>query len=273
LIVRFPNKLNAGPIDEQLVSFIDLAPTLLSLIGVKPPEYMQGQAFLGEHKANERKYLHAAADRFDEITDVIRAVKDSQYKYIRNYRPEQGYYLPVAYREQIPTMQELLRLRDEGKLNAIQAQWFRESKPVDELFDCINDPHELNSLADDPAYKDKLNELSAEMDRWLEEIGDQPSLPEKDLIVKLWNGMDSQPATSEPIISYENGLITLGCATEGASIGYQVVGADGVVPRSWSVYQKPFAVSEDVTMLVRSHRIGFAPSKIVETTGSQTSNN
>ena len=70
------------------------------------------------------------------VTDVIRAVRDKQFKYIRNYRPEQGYYLPITYRESIPAMQELLRLKEEGKLNDVQMQWFREHKPKEELFDC-----------------------------------------------------------------------------------------------------------------------------------------
>ena len=68
------------------------------------------------------------------------------FKYIRNYKPEQGYYLPVAYREKIPAMQELLKLKKQGKLNEIQKKWFRENKPKEELFDCKNDPFELNNL-------------------------------------------------------------------------------------------------------------------------------
>ena len=49
--------------------------------------------------------------------DTKRAVRDGRYKYIRNLRPDQGYYLAVSYREQMATMQELLRLRDEGWLD------------------------------------------------------------------------------------------------------------------------------------------------------------
>ena len=92
MIVRFPDKRGAGTIDNQLVSFVDLAPTVLSLAGIAPKDYMQGQAFLGTFKAEqERKYIHAAADRFDEFTDAIRAVRDKRFKYIRNYRPQQPY--------------------------------------------------------------------------------------------------------------------------------------------------------------------------------------
>ncbi|MCB0688969.1 MAG: sulfatase, partial [Saprospiraceae bacterium] len=105
MIIRFPNMTNAGKKDDQLISFIDFAPTVFSLVGIKPPAYLQGQAFLGPYQSEvPRTYIHAAADRFDGFTDAIRAVRDKQFKYIRNYRPEQAYYLPITYREQIPTM-------------------------------------------------------------------------------------------------------------------------------------------------------------------------
>jgi len=265
LIISLPREQNPGQKDPQLVSFIDFAPTLLSLVGIKPPEYMQGQAFLGVHRAKqERKYIHGAADRFDEVTDAIRAVRDNRFKYIRNYRPEQGYYLPLAYRERIPTMQELLKLRDQGELDSIQKLWFREKKDPEELFDCSNDPHELKNLAGDPAHADHLEELREEMNRWIHEIGDQPNLPEKKLLEQLWSGHDTKPETSEPKVISSLGKITIDCATEGASIGYKVIGKDRIEPEAWTVYQKSFEVEQGSKLLVVADRIGFEPSEIVE---------
>ncbi|MGQ1783657.1 sulfatase family protein [Saccharicrinis sp. GN24d3] len=265
MIIRFPNKQLAASKDNQLISFVDFAPTLLSLAGITPPDYMQGQAFLGDDREIEvRKYIHAAADRFDEVTDCLRAVRDKQFKYIRNYRPEQGYYLPLAYREQIPAMQELLRLRDAGKLDSIQMQWFRKTKPKEELFDCENDPYELNNLADNPDYKEKLMELRTEMDRWIKEIGDQPNLPEAELIEQLWKGSKEQPQTAKPLIEFKDGKITITCATEGASIGYKVIDQGGNVPQSWTVYQKPFGVAKGASLMVKAHRIGYKASQVVK---------
>ncbi|XOV94621.1 MAG: sulfatase [Bacteroidota bacterium] len=267
LIIRFPDKRQAGTLDEQLISFIDLAPTVLSLVGIAPKDYMQGQAFLGEYKApEERSYIHGAADRFDEFTDAIRAVRDKQFKYIRNYRPEQPYYLPVSYREQIPTMKELLRLRDEGKLDEYQMQWFRESKDRDELFDCINDPHELHNLAKDPAYSDKLKELQTEMDRWITAIGDQPNLPERELIDQLWNGSDKQPITEDPAYSIADNKLAISTETPGASIGYRVIGPDSEAPKSWKVYTEPILLPGDGKIIFQAHRIGYKPSTIKDYT-------
>jgi arylsulfatase A-like enzyme len=264
MIIRFPKKLQAGTKNDQLISFIDFAPTLLSLIGEQPKPYMQGQAFLGKYKAEERDYIHAAADRFDAETDVIRAVRDKQFKYIRNYRPEQAYYLPITYRERIPAMQELLRLRDQGKLNAYQSQWFRDKKPVEELFDCAVDPYELNNLANDPKYKAQLNRLRSEMDEWLETIGDNPELPEGELIKKLWNTSETQPVTAAPNISNQNGSVTIGCDTKGASIGYKLVNSKGKAPQSWTIYQNPINLPEGAKLLVKAHRIGFKASETIQ---------
>lgn len=260
MIVRYPNKMMAGTKDNQLISFIDFAPTLLSLTEEEPKAYMQGQAFLGKHKVKERKYIHAAADRFDGFTDAIRAVRDKQFKYIRNYKPEQGYYLPVEYRERIPSMQELLKLKKEGKLNAIQKQWFRMQKPKEELFDCKADPFELNNLADNPHNQEKLKELSKEMDRWLNKVGDDPDLPEAELISKLWNGNKTQPKTSVPIITNKNGKVVISCETEGASIGYKIIDSEGKSKKLWLVYQEPFELSKYAKLQVKAHRIGFLPS-------------
>ncbi|MGB5417490.1 sulfatase family protein [Algibacter sp.] len=262
MIIRYPNKLMAGTKDEQLISFIDFAPTLLSITGQEPKPYFQGQAFLGEQQPEERKYIHGAADRFDGFTDAIRAVRDNQYKYIRNYRPDQGYYLPITYREKIPTMQELLRLKAEGKLNDLQMQWFREHKPKEELFDCKADPFELNNLADIPEYQEKLKELRTEMDRWLTEIGDDPSLKEAKLVEKLWSGSDAQPVTAIPVLTSENGKVSVSCETEGASIGYKII-KDGNTPKSWMVYQEPIALLEGEKIQVQAHRIGFVASKTI----------
>lgn len=271
LIIRYPNQQQAGTVDNQLISFVDFAPTLLSLVGIESPEYIQGQAFLGDFKSEEKRvYIHAATDRLDEFTDARRAVRDSKFKYIRNFRPNQGYYLPVAYREQIPTMQELLRLRDEGKLNDIQNQWFRNEKPSEELFDLENDPHELNNLANDFTHRKKLLELSLEMDRWLNEIGDDPSQPEEELISELWNKNTKPPVTLNPIISFNRSgnSIFFSTQTEGSTIGYKLFKKGTTEPTSWSIYSDSelIPINSDEIVKVRAHRVGYKPSEILTQT-------
>ena len=86
LIIRYPGKWRAGEIDDQLISFVDFKSTTLSLAGIQPPSYVDGRAFVGEFAdASPRTYIHAAADRFDNEYDTIRAVRDARFKYLRNY--------------------------------------------------------------------------------------------------------------------------------------------------------------------------------------------
>ena len=263
LIIRFPNGQYAGTVDDQLVSFVDFAPTTFSLAGIDLPGYLEGQAFLGEGCAAEpRRYIHAAADRLDTEYDMIRAVRDKQFKYLRNFQPERGYYLAVTYREQMATMQELLRLRDEGGLDAYQAQWFRTAKPEEELFDTDADPHELHNLAADPAYADKLAELRTELDRWMDTTDDKGLLPESAFVEQIWPGR-TQPLTATPAIEQDGNRITLRSATEGASIGYQILAEDEEPGNHWHVYSKPVTLPDGYRLRALAHRLGYAPSEVV----------
>ncbi len=92
-IVRIPEKykrLRAGKIGDhisRLISFVDLAPTMLSISGIKIPEFMQGNAILGDQKSDDPEYVYMFRDRMDERYDMSRAVRDQKYRYIRNYMP------------------------------------------------------------------------------------------------------------------------------------------------------------------------------------------
>ena len=267
MIVRFPEKVNAGQQEDRLISFLDLAPTVLELADLDVPDNMQGFSFLSD--AQERDYIHAAGDRFDGFTDAIRAVRDDHFKYIRNYRPEQGYYMPIAYRERIPSMRELLKLKENDQLNKIQSLWFREQKPREELYDCLMDPHELNNLAENPDFASKLTELSNEMDRWLMEIGDDPNLTENALIEKLWNGAEEQPTTSKPAFSFDHSLLEIKSATEGANISYRRL-ADTEPPQTWQIYEEPLLLESGDRIEAIAHRIGFKASQSVVFSNSNT---
>ena len=87
LVVRWPGQIKPGTSRDDLVWFLDFAPPVLSLAGVKPPSHMHGQVILGQHTAGPRGHLFAHRDRIDEAYDLIRAVRDRRFKYIRNLIP------------------------------------------------------------------------------------------------------------------------------------------------------------------------------------------
>ncbi len=198
LIVRWPGHVKGGEVRDDLVSFIDFAPTMLSVAGVQPWPWggfvfsdpgvahgfyppMQGAVFLGDH-AQKRNYIFAARDRMDETYDRIRAVRDQQFKYIRNFEPQLPYAQRIAYGEEMPTLQVWRKWNAEGKLNAAQKRFFAPTKPTEELYDCQADPHEINNLASDPKHAKKLNELRAALDKWIEQTHDMGAIPETELI-------------------------------------------------------------------------------------------
>ncbi|MDH5597884.1 MAG: sulfatase, partial [Cyclobacteriaceae bacterium] len=254
MIVRYPDGYKAGKRVDELVSFVDFAPTVYSIAGIKPPDYLQGRAFLGAFEGNEkRKYIHAASDRLDSEYDMIRAVKDDRYKYLKNFRPELPYYMPLEYREGIKSMQQLLAGKEAGILNDYQEQWFRTSKPEEELFDTWNDPHELNNLANNPIYQDKLKELRVECERWMKEIADMGFIPEKELAEKF-NPGGVQPVTEKPIIKLKGDSIYVQSPTQGASLGFRLNENE-----PWLPYTKPLFNSHHKIFFI-AHRLGYKPS-------------
>ncbi|MEO0894943.1 MAG: sulfatase [Bacteroidota bacterium] len=271
MIIRFPGKAHAGERDDRITSFIDLAATTLSMVGIKPPSYMEGTAFLGKHiRKEEPTYSFGAADRFDEKTDKVRSVRDKRYKYIRYYMPNEPMFLNVAYRNQMGIMQELLRLRDEGNLTEEQALWFRMTKPEEELFDIEADPHELNNLAKDPAFAPKLQELSSALDTWMAEHEDTGMMDESELLKKLWPE-GQQPVTQNPIIQLEDGKISISSETEGASIGYKIWKKGEPAPQAWQIFQAPIELEAEMRVSAIAHRIGYLPSE--EVNGSENAKN
>ena len=266
MIVAWPDRQRAGEIDSMLFSFVDFAPSVESMVGIEPPAYLQGQANFGDYKAPERQYIFAASDRLDDFYDRIRAARDHRYKYLRNYYPERGYYLPVVYREQMASMQELLRLRDAGQLTDVQAQWFRKTKDPEELFDTWRDPYELQNLAGQPEYQDKLVELRTAMDDWLARVGDLGEVPEVELVQQFWNGAEEMPVTGRPQLRRDSvGRFVLESKTPGAQIAYRILPEDEGV-EGWRVYTGPidFDLDSGDTLRAVAQRMGYRESGVSE---------
>ena len=222
LIIRFPKGKDGGTVNDDLISAVDFAPTMLSLAGIPIPSYMQGQAFLGTQKANTfRKYVFAARDRSDTEYDRVRMVRDKRYRYLYNYMPEKPYYQNIEFRLDIGMMKEILKLKEERKLDSNQMTWFK-TKPVEELYDVDNDPWELNNLANDPKYKNKLAELRSAFQSWTKKVGDMASIPEMEMINKWWGGKNEPPVTATPAVIKTAAGVKLSCSTKGASIGYRI---------------------------------------------------
>jgi uncharacterized sulfatase len=166
MILVFPEKYRhlapkdylPGGKSDRLLNTMDLAPTMLSLAGVKPPDFHQGQAFAGLYEAPPREYNFGFRGRMDERYDLMRSVRDKRYIYIRNYNPHKIYGQHVDYMWSLPSTPAWERLYKEGKLKAPQTH-FWETKPPEELYDLQADPDEVNNLAASSQHKATLERL------------------------------------------------------------------------------------------------------------------
>ncbi len=262
-IVRFPDKMDQGTIDKKLHMFADIPATILSIAGIRPPSYMQGVPFLGKYKGKDRKYVYGARDRLDTFYEKQVSVRDNRYRYIRNYKPEQSCYLPIISRSSMPIIKEMVRLHDAGELSSNAEQWFVSPRPVEELYDVLIDPYELNNLADDLSYKAILNSLSKEQSRWLNKENPLWKYTEPELIEFFWPGR-KQPITSQPNISVNRNLVTMKCTTRGSSIAFQINGKGYNSDEHWFLYTKPFKISKGDSITAVATRVGYAQSSIVK---------
>lgn len=181
----YPAKSPGNKVD-RLISFVDLAPTLLSIIGADIPDYMQGHAFLGPQKTAGPECLFMFRDRMDERYDMSRSVRDKKFRYIKNYMPYRIYGQYLEYLWRAPSVGSWEKFYNEGKCNPVQSA-FWNTKPTEELYDTENDPWEINNLAANPAYKDVLERMRRANRDWMLKIKDTGFIPEAELVENTKN--------------------------------------------------------------------------------------
>ncbi len=248
LLVRFPDGFGAGTQRGDLVSFVDLAPTILDWAGVTIPEYIQGRRLFDDPAPDA---IFMAGDRFDEVPQRFRGVREERWHYIR-YFSDKPVIPSLGYQNVNPIMRELRRLHADGGLTPLQASYLEGAAPREFLFDTQADPDEVRNLAGDPGYADIQSRLSARLEAWIEESGDMGRIPERELVARIWpNGLQPQTA-SVTACTNVGGKVLLGSATIGASIGYG--GPDGQA----LLYAQPIDAAEPFK--ARAVRYGYRPS-------------
>lgn len=171
-----------GGQSDRLVSFVDLAPTVLGLCGIEVPSEglgaLHGRSFFVEQsQANE--FLIGFRDRMDERLDCSRAIRNDRFMYIRNFVPDrpQGAYLNYMF--QTTTTREWFRLFRAGDLDHIQSSFWRP-KPVEEFYDTQADPHQVMNLArtTDVRLQRIRDDLASRLKSHMLAVGDCGAIPE-----------------------------------------------------------------------------------------------
>ena len=174
LIVRWPNRAKAGQVREELVSTVDLMPTLLAIAQAEPVSGLPGRSLmplLCDESTEWREYLFTEFHTHATGTNFYpqRTVRNDRYKLIENLMPGQvnpGY--------------EFTNGRFEGVLAAIEAApdtvrdaYHRMQKPPRfELYDLRSDPHEFRNLADSAAHRAVFEDLKQRLAAWREQTRD-----------------------------------------------------------------------------------------------------
>ena len=172
LIIKWPARAKPGTVSDELVSNVDIVPTMLAIAGLPIPRTIQGRDLL-EPTAAPRQYIFAGRDKMDSTHDAMRAIRSRNFKYILNLMPERAYCQFNAYKEQsYPGLAVLNVLHLQGKLPPEQDAFMQPTKPPEELYDLRTDPHELHNVAKDPAYASTLQDLRSEMEKWRAAVGD-----------------------------------------------------------------------------------------------------
>lgn len=182
LIIRWPKALPVpaefapGTASRRLVEAIDLAPTLLTLVGAPKPTAMQGRVLFGPRAEPAPRYAFGARDRCDETVFRLRTARDERYRYIRNFTPEKPFYALNRYKEnQYVAIPAMRRLHELGQLNAVQERLFADHMEPEELYDLDADPYETVNLATStrPEHQAALARLRQATDDWIRDTNDQ----------------------------------------------------------------------------------------------------
>ena len=118
----------------------------------------------------------------DERIEMIRAVTDGRFKYIRNYMPHLPWFHHQTrqYPSTQPTYEVWHKLTCIGKLSKDAAVYMARSKPREQLFDLDSDPYELRNLANDSGMQATLERFRGELHAWQDEIVDLGFMPESE---------------------------------------------------------------------------------------------
>ncbi|MGB7343352.1 MAG: sulfatase-like hydrolase/transferase [Pirellulaceae bacterium] len=190
LVVKIPAAMRVdgqgdpGSVDSRLIDSTDFGPTVLRLAGVELPTRLQGQPFLGANLPAPRRYVYGARDRMDERYDIIRTVRDSRFRYIRNFEPLKPYYQYMNTPEKGASMREIRKAEESGNLTPAMQLFSAAVKPSEELYDSESDPHEINNLAAEPQFATKLTEMREALKEWQNEVGDIGLLPEAEIEIQ-----------------------------------------------------------------------------------------
>ena len=170
----------AGVVSKELITFEDLAPTLIQLAGATIPEHLEGRVLMGDQRSAPLDHLVLSSDRADNGIDMVRTITDGRYVYSRNFMPFIPQMRYIRYMEISDILNVMRADRAAGQLNDLQTSIF-EARPSEYLFDIETDQWETKNLVGDPQHQTVLQRMRKQLDRSVLKRRDVHFLPEYEL--------------------------------------------------------------------------------------------
>ena len=182
---KFQHLLNhkMGDRSNQIIDIVDLAPTLFYLAGIEKPSHMHGQNIFSVSADKNKKYTYLYRGRMDVRIDLVRALRDKKFKYIRNYMPHRPNGQHLGYLWKAASVRSWEQACQQNLCNKIQ-QRFWQSRPAEELYDIEADPWEVNNLANDSSYKKVLLSMREDLRQKNRHYKDAGFIPEGELSLR-----------------------------------------------------------------------------------------
>ncbi|QDT10447.1 sulfatase [Planctomycetes bacterium K23_9] len=178
LIIRWPGRVGAGAVKDQLTSLLDLMPTTLAVAGAEIPKLPGVDLLAADWTGHE--ILFAARDRCGDAPDRIRSARTKDLKYIRNFHPELPYMQRSSYKKLSYPVETVMKvLHAEGKWDS---PFMAQTRPEEELYDLKADPFEMNNLASDPQHASALAKLRSTVDKWIVSSDDHGRIDESTFV-------------------------------------------------------------------------------------------
>lgn len=242
MLVRWPGHIQPGSETDALVNYIDVVPTFMDIAGMEAPD-TDGKSFYRVLKGETNEHAQYV---FGQQTSRgiysgpqyygIRSAKDGRYNYIRNLTPEATFQNTTTQGNKA-YMNSWRREANAGNEFAEQRLYKYQHRPGEELYDMIEDPWELNNLADDPAYAAKLAELRAAMDAWMAEVGDLGQETEMKALERLWENAPKDDGADDGNLTATNWKKVIDDRTDWSG-DYLFVCDLAAKPRVWDLSMK-----------------------------------
>ena len=161
LIIRGPGGFSGGQIIDEMVSLMDLVPTVYSLVGIPVPPFVEGVPLqpLVNGDGNSLHEAIFAESNYHAAYEPMRCVRTRRHKLIRRYDDRD--------RPNLPNVDDT-----NSKKFLLTQGWRDQTRDQELLYDLVFDPYETNNLIDLPIMKDVTEDLRLRLESWMYETDD-----------------------------------------------------------------------------------------------------